>query len=65
MPRLEIYKKSLLYVGSILWNNLPVQTKETSSIKQFAYHIVTFSVHQIYFEIHYMLSVELRVTKCE
>ena len=35
MPHLEIYKNSLLYAGSMLWNNLPVQIKEASSIKQF------------------------------
>ena len=36
-PYKEIYKRSFLYKGSSLWNNLPRNLKETDSLEKFKY----------------------------
>ena len=38
-PRMDLYKKSLMYSGVILWNNLSVSVKQLESLPQFKYKL--------------------------
>ena len=39
----EIYKRSFLYKGSSLWNELPIHVKESTSLSDFKYNYLSMN----------------------
>ena len=36
-PKTEIYRQSLLYKGSLIWNNIPLEIKQSENLGHFKY----------------------------
>ena len=46
-PRLEIFKKSLVYTGATEWNTLPTDIKDCQTVDSFKHHYIKYLKHEM------------------